>query len=145
MKKDQNGSSRIKSSMIIPIILIFIFMVVMVIYTSRLMYSVAVLNSNAVIEDRIKNTSALIDNDLNTAENVLRVTADSVQHMLVSGSTPTRIHEYLVEETNNVAEHFGKDYNGIYGYIMSKYMDGLNWEPPEDYDPKTRLWYTVAK
>ncbi len=134
-----------KHSMVIPLILVFIFVAVMVGYTSKLIYNVAVLNSSAVIEDRMKNVSSLIENHLNTAENVLQITADSVHHMLISGSTPARIHEFLVEETDNVTEQFGENYNGIYGYIMSKYMDGLNWEPPEGYDPKIRDWYVVAR
>lgn len=145
--KDRNTREygRKKHSMIIPLILVFIFMAVMVAYTSRLMYSVAVTNSNVVIEDRMLNISSMIENHLNTAENVLHVTADSVHHMLVSGSTPARIHEFLVEETNNVSEQFDENYTGLYGYIMSRYMDGLNWEPPEDYDPKSRDWYVIAK
>ncbi len=134
-----------KHSMLLPLILVFVFVVVMVIYTSRLMYSVAVSNSNAVIEDRLLNISSMVENHLNTAENVLHVTADSVQHMMISGSTPARIHEFLVEETNNVSQQFDENYNGIYGYIMNRYMDGLNWEPPEGYDPKSRDWYIAAK
>jgi signal transduction histidine kinase/CheY-like chemotaxis protein len=143
--RNEKKYERKKHSMLVPLILVFIFMVVMIVYTSKLVYSVAVLNSNAVIEDRIKNVSSLVDNHLNTAENVLQITADSVHHMLISGSTPARIHEFLVEETGNVTEQFGEDYHGIYGYIMSRYMDGLNWEPPEDYDPKSRDWYIVAQ
>ena len=137
--------SQKKYSLVIPLILVFVFVAVMVVYTSKLTYSVAVSNSSAVIEDRILNVSSLIDNHLNTAENVLHVTADSVYHMLISGSTPSRIHEFLVEETNNVSEQFDENFNGIYGFIMSRYMDGLNWEPPEDYDPKSRVWYRIAK
>ena len=136
---------RRKHSMIIPLALVFVFIAVMVAYTSRLMHSVAISNSNTVIEDRMLNISAMIENHLNTAENVLHVTADSVYHMLISGSTPARIHEFLVEETNNVSEQFDENYSGLYGYIMSRYMDGLNWEPPEDYDPKSRDWYIVAR
>ena len=132
-------------SMLIPLILVSVFVFVMVIYTSTLVYNVAVLNSNAVIEDRINNVSSLVENHLNTAKNVLQITGDSVQHMMISGSTPTRIHEFLVEESANVEKQFGEDYHGIYGYIMSRYMDGLNWEPPEDYDPKSRDWYIAAK
>ncbi len=139
------GYGRKKSSLGIPLLLVFVFVVVMVVYTSKLVYNVAVFNSNAVIEDRIKNVSSLVENHLNTAENVLQITADSVNHMLISGSTPARIHEFLVEETKNVTEQFGEDYHGLYGYIMSKYMDGLNWEPPEGYDPKSRDWYAVAR
>ena len=144
-KERPNAYGRKKNSMIVPLILVFVFMVVMVVYTSRLMYSVAVSNTNTVIEDRMLNISSMIENHLNTAENVLHVTADSVHHMLISGSTPARIHEFLVEETNNISEQFDENYTGLYGYIMSKYMDGLNWEPPEGYDPKTREWYIVAK
>lgn len=136
---------RKKHSIFIPLILVFVFMAVMVVYTSRLMYNVAVSNSATVIEDRMLNVSSMIENHLNTAENILHVTADSVHHMLISGSTPVRIHEFLVEETNNVEEQFDENYTGLYGYIMSRYMDGLNWEPPEDYDPKTRDWYVIAR
>lgn len=135
---------RKKNNMVIPLILVFVFVTVMVVYTSKLIYSVAVLNSKAVIEERLKNTSSMVENHLNTAENVLQITADSVHHMLISGSTPARIQEFLVEETKNVTEQFGENYHGLYGYIMSKYMDGLNWQPPADYDPKSRDWYVVA-
>ena len=72
-----------KNSMIIPLILVFIFMTVMVIYVSSLMYRVAVSNTNAVMEDRILSVSAMINNHLNTAENVLHVAGDSVNHMLL--------------------------------------------------------------
>ncbi|MBR1832025.1 MAG: response regulator [Ruminiclostridium sp.] len=135
---------RKKKRILIPLILVFIFVIAMVVYTSKLIYNVAVSNSSAVIEDRILNVSSMIDNHLNTAENVLHVTADAVHHMLISGSTPARIHEFLVEETNNVSEQFNENFHGIYGYVMSRYMDGLNWEPPDDYDPKTRDWYVLA-
>ncbi len=133
-----------KTGMIIPMIFLFIFMTVMVLYTTRLMYNVAVSNSNAVMEDRILTVTAMINNHLNTAEHVLHVAGDSVHHMMISGTTSARIHEFLVNETNNVAEQFDENYTGIYGYLMGKYTDGLNWEPPEDYDPKTRDWFIDA-
>ena len=133
-----------KHSLFIPLILVFAFMTVMVLYSSKLMYNVAVSNSNAVMEDRILTVSAMVNNHINTAENVLHVAGDSVHHMLISGTTTARIHEFLVNETVNVAEQFDKNYTGLYGYIMSKYIDGLNWEPPEGYDPKSRDWFTEA-
>ena len=144
-KEEKTANEYKKRSTIIPLIMVSVFVFVMVIYTSTLVYNVAVLNSNAVIEDRISNVSSLVENHLNTAKNVLQITADSVQHMMISGSTPVRIHEFLVEESDNVTKQFGEDYHGIYGYIMSRYMDGMNWEPPEGYDPKIRDWYIVAK
>ena len=140
-----NKKKRKKSGMLIPLILLFVFMTVMIVYVSSLMYRVAVSNSNAVMEDRILTVSAMINNHLNTAENVLHVAGDSVHHMLISGTTSARIHEFLVDETVNVMEQFDENYTGLYGFIMGKYTDGLNWEPPEDYDPKTRDWFIVAK
>jgi signal transduction histidine kinase/DNA-binding NarL/FixJ family response regulator len=134
-----------KHSMLIPLILVFVFVAVMVAYTSKLIYNVAVSNAREVIGDKMLNVSSMIENHLNTAENVLHITADSVHHMLISGSTPARIHEFLVDETNNVSEQFDENFSGIYGYIMSRYMDGLNWVPPEDYDPKSRTWYIIAQ
>ncbi len=144
MNEKQVVRGRRKTGMIIPMIFLFVFMTVMVIYTTRLMYNVAVSNSNAVMEDRILTVSAMINNHLNTAENVLHVAGDSVHHMLISGTTSARIHEFLVDETNNVSEQFDENYTGIYGVIMGKYIDGLNWVPPEDYDPKSRDWFIEA-
>ncbi|MCR4586215.1 MAG: response regulator [Lachnospiraceae bacterium] len=144
-RKETKKTVRRKNSTLLPLILIFIFVGVLVVYTSRLVYSSAVSNSREVISDKILSVSAMMENHLNTAENILHVTADSVYHMIISGSTPARIHEFLVEETNNVYEQYDENFNGLYGYIMSRYLDGLNWEPPEGYDPKSRLWYTCAR
>ena len=144
MAEEIKEKKRKKLGLFIPVILVFTFMTVMVMYSSKLMYNVAVSNSYAVIEDRILTVSAMINNHLSTAENVLQVAGDSVHHMLVSGTTSARIHEFLVNETVNVSEQFDENYTGLYGIIMSKYVDGLNWEPPEDYDPKSRDWYTYA-
>ncbi|MBP5385182.1 MAG: response regulator [Lachnospiraceae bacterium] len=145
MTKKKKKYARKKNGMFIPLILVFVFISVMAVYTSRLMKKAAVSNSTAVIEDRLLNVSSMIDNHLNTAQTVLHVTADGVYHMLISGTTSARIKEFLVEETTNVEEQFNENFTGLYGYIMSQYMDGLNWEPPEGYDPATRDWYIRAK
>ena len=141
----EKTGKRKKNSMIIPIIIVFVFMSVMAAYIISLMYRVAISNSVAVMEDRVLTVSSMINNHLNTAENVLHVAGDAVHHMLISGTTSARVHEFLVDETANVTEQFDENYTGIYGYIMGKYIDGLNWEPPEDYDPKQRDWFICAK
>ena len=142
--RKQINTQKKRNSMLLPLIFVFLFVTVMVVYASRLMYRAAVTNAGAVMEDRILNVSSMIENHVNTAENVLHVTADSVHHMLVSGSTPARIHEFLVEETNNVTEKFSENFTGLYGYIMTKYLDGLNWVPDDDYVPTERDWYRKA-
>jgi signal transduction histidine kinase/CheY-like chemotaxis protein len=134
-----------KFGIALPLLMIFLFVTVMAIYASRLLYRAAASNVQAVMEDRMLNVSSMIENHIGTAKNVLHITADSVHHMLVSGSTPARIHEFLVAETENVSENFDPNFNGLYGYVMTKYLDGLNWEPPEDYDPRSRDWYIAAQ
>ncbi|MCR4896799.1 MAG: response regulator [Lachnospiraceae bacterium] len=134
-----------KFGIALPLMMVFLFVTVMAIYASRLLYRAAASNVEVVMEDRLLNVSSMIENHIGTAKNVLHVTADSVHHMLISGSTPARIHEFLVEETENVSENFDPNFNGLYGYVMTKYLDGLNWEPPEDYDPRSRDWYIAAQ
>ena len=117
----ENPYGRKKRTTPIPLILIFVFIAIMSIYTSRLMQNAAVSNSTALIEDRILNVSSMIDNHLNTAQTVLHVTADAVYHMLVSGSIPARIHEFLVDETNNVEEQFNENFTTIWLYHVPVY------------------------
>ncbi|MBO4394788.1 MAG: response regulator [Eubacterium sp.] len=145
IKTDSKSAGKKKHGMLISLILVFIFVVVMVVYSTTQIYNVSVLNSNDVIEDNIQSVSSLVETHLITAENILEIAADSIHHMLISGSTPARINEFLVSETKKVSEQYNENYAGIYGYIMSRYMDGLEWIPPEDYDPKTRDWYKIAK
>ena len=83
MKEQRKEKITKKNSILIPLVLVFIFVVVMVVYTSRLVYNVAALNSKSIIEDKMRNVSALVENHLNTAENALRITSDSVHHMLI--------------------------------------------------------------
>ena len=56
MKREKNNRAAEKTghrrySMLVPLLLIVLFTVVMVVYTSRLMYNVAISNSSVVIED----------------------------------------------------------------------------------------------
>ncbi len=83
-KESKTTGRRKKNNMLIPLVFVFVFMTVMVVYVSSLMYKVAVSNSYAVMEDRILTVSSMINNHLNTAENVLHVAGDSVHHMLIS-------------------------------------------------------------
>ena len=52
--------------------------------------------------------------------------------------------DYITEETENQKEHFDVNITGLYGVISGVYLDGLAWEPPENYDPTRREWYLAA-
>lgn len=133
-----------KHKMIFPLVIILIFMIGMVAYTSWTLYKVSVSNIREVGEDRIINVSARLDNYLYTTKSVLWVTADTVDHMLRTGRSNEQITAYIAEETTKQATKFDENYTGIYGYINAAYVDGEGWVPPKGYSPTERDWYMKA-
>ena len=131
---NENKGTR-RNNLIIPLLIILCLMVAMVIYTSRIINRVSVANIQEVGEDKISGVTAQLENYLDRAKSVLWVTADTVDHMVHNGGTSEQILHYIVEETERQKQQFDENYTGIYGYIMGEYLDGLNWVPPEGYDP----------
>ena len=136
---------RRKINVIATLLFIFLMMVLVVVYTTRLFLRISVSNIYEVGEDKISGLAVTMENYLDTAKSVLWVTADTVDDMISNGDSSKRILSYLVKETKNQEEQFDENYTGIYGYIRGEYLDGLGWTPPEDYDPLTRDWYLAAK
>ena len=133
-----------RSRLLVPMLLIFLLMVGMVIYTTRVIRNVSVANIREVGEDRISAAAAELENYLETSKSTLWVTADTVDHMVSHGASPEDILNYITVETQNQKYQFDVNINGIYGYVMGEYLDGLAWVPPENYDPTRRDWYLEA-
>ena len=122
----------------------FMLMVLLVAYTTRLMYVSSSSHINELGNDKAAAITAELENYLETARSVLWVAADTVDHMVSNGATNEEIVEYITRESTNTASQFDESYTGLYGYINGKYVDGVGWVPPEDYDPTTRDWYKEA-
>ena len=133
-----------KFHLIIPIIIILVLMIFMVIYTSRIITNVAVSNMREVGEDKISAAAAQLENYLERTKSALWATADTVDFMIKNGTTPAEILDYITAETEHQIEYFDVNITGLYGYIMDEYLDGVGWEPPENYDPTRREWYVAA-
>ena len=141
----KNPSEKLhKTNLIIPILIILGLMICMVFYTYRTIHNVAVTNIQEVGEDRLSAATARLENYLETSKSSLWVTADTVDHMIHSGASTDEILAYITEETTNQKQHFDVNINGLYGYIMGEYLDGIGWEPSENYDPTRRDWYLAA-
>ena len=138
------GTGRRRNNLIIPLMLILCLMILMVLYTSRVINEVTISNLHEMGEDRISSVEAELINYLDSNKSVVRVTADTVDHMVRKGRSSEEILNYIQEETKILAEQFNEDYTGLYGYIQGRYLDGLAWVPPEGYDPVQRMWYTSA-
>ncbi len=142
--KQKESKAYIKPALILPLLLILIFMVIMVSYTSSALYRSSVSTLKEVGADKVTGIASRLENYLYTAKSVLWVTADSVEHLTRNSATPEQILEYLTEQSAKQAEQFDESYTGIYGYIMGEYLDGVGWTPPEGFDPTTRDWYQTA-
>ena len=119
----------------------FVLMALLVAYTTRLMYESSSKHINEIGNDKAAAITAELENYLETARSVLWVAADTVDHMVAKGATNEEIVEYITRESTNTASQFDESYTGLYGYINGKYVDGVGWVPPEDYDPTVRDWY----
>ena len=131
-------------NLFVPMIVIFCLMVVMVLYTSRVIQDVATGKIHEMGEDRISGVAAQLENYLERTKSALWVSADTVDYMIRNGASTQYILDYIMEETDHQKERFDVNITGLYGYIQGEYLDGVAWVPPEDYDPTQRDWYKVA-
>lgn len=142
--KKVNEGKRGRLNFIITIAVTLALMAFAVIYNNVLLHRASVLS---VYEDgaaEIKTMAAELENYLTVASTTLRVTADSVDLMEKSGSSIDEIQRFLVAQTTRQAEQFDENFTGLYAYINGQYLDGLNWVPPEGYEPTSRDWYKAA-
>lgn len=135
---------KIKLNLTLPLAITFFLMVLVVYYTSALFYRISVSNLYEVGTDKISSVTANLGNYLDTTKSVLWVTADTVDVMVQSKVPSSAIRDYLVLETQKHKSQFDENYTGLYGYISGEYLDGLEWVPPDDYDPVQRDWYNLA-
>ena len=135
---------RNKFNLILTLVVTFGLMVFAVIYTSRLFYKVSVTGQYEAGENKVESTAAELENYLSVAQSTLKVTADTVDIMVQNGESNERVAWYIVDQTQNQKREFDENFTGLYGYINGQYIDGLQWEPPEDYDATKRDWYKLA-
>lgn len=131
-------------SRVFPLTLIFIFIIGMVAYSTRLLYDSAVSNVRKTGEDRMHSVTSQLEDYMDTVMSVVWVAADTVDYMAADGSRPEDILRYLKKESNFLPEQFDEDYSSLYGSIMGEFLDGDGWVPPAGYDPKERDWYKAA-
>ncbi|MBO4749190.1 MAG: response regulator [Lachnospiraceae bacterium] len=136
---------RRKMNIALTLLVIFVLMILVVVYTTRLFLRISVSNITEVGEDKASSLAVSLENYLDTAKSVLWVVADTVDEMVKNGDDPDRIQQYLIGESKNQEQQFDENYTGLYGYIQGEYLDGVGWFPPEGYDPTQRDWYLAAR
>ncbi len=135
---------RSRKNLVIPLVLTFILMALLVVFTSRVIFRTAFSSVVELGDDKTTAITADLENYMETAKSVLWTVADTVDHMVEKGATEAEIVEYITRESSRTEKQFDESYTGIYGVIHGEYIDGVGWVPPEDYDPTTRDWYKTT-
>lgn len=98
----------------------------------------------SVGENSLGREREQVNGYLQKSISILEISAVAVEDMIAQGRKAPNFYKLFERETNTFAEDFDENYTGIYGYILSEYIDGTGWVPPEDYVPEERAWYTGA-
>lgn len=119
-------------------------MALLVVFTTRAIYQSAYSSIHELGDDKISSVNADIERYLETAKSVLWVEAETVDHMISKGASIDDIREYLTREATNTGKQFDSSYMGAYGAVLGGFVNGVDWDPPADYDPTDRDWYKDA-
>lgn len=130
---------------IMTVIGILAALIMMVTFNYLSFYNNAVNDLENVGASNLAQEREQIEGYLTKGLDVLQVTAISVEFMMQDGATSEEIENFLVEESKRYMEDIDENFTGIYGLFNDTYIDGIGWVPDEDYDPRTREWYTTAK
>lgn len=142
--KKANELKQSRNNFIFTIVVTLLLMVFAGIYNNVILYNSAVVGVYEDAKAEIKSTATELESYLTVAETTLRVSADSVGLMEQNGNSISDMKKYIVDQTTLVSEQFDENFTGIYAYIDGVYLDGLNWVPPEGYEPTERDWYKAA-
>lgn len=82
-------------------------------------------------------------NYFQTSIDAMDLVAYTVDDLMQGGASNTVLELYLVSETERYKAAISEEYNGIYGVLRGKFMDGTGWRPEEEYDPTERTWYKM--
>ncbi|MCR5356406.1 MAG: response regulator [Lachnospiraceae bacterium] len=136
--------SRSRFNFVFTLLVTLALMIFVVAYTSRLFRRISLDSLMGAGEDKAAATATELENYLVVAQSTLGAVADTVD-LMVKGNEPNeKIRRYIVDQTTNQKDHLDENFTGLYGYVNGVYMDGLEWEPPEDYNPVERDWYKEA-
>ena len=125
------------------VVLAFLTMIVV-----SILYVRAIVNQHMAInsEEIMGSANATIQSLLSEAEITLANVAFSIDNLLHEDTSFENIEKFFVSVSRwhdtDKREYFA--FNGLYGFINDRYIDGSGWVPPADYNPRMRPWYIGA-
>jgi len=148
-------NSRYSRSVYIQITAVVTAFTLLVVLSSSLMGNIVKNNMRDSIEAAFYDTTQNINTDLLELETLLVYISETVRLMILKGFDFDTVTNYITEitEYSMLADERLKVYaTGIYADFDvfgttpkgGRFFDGTGWEPPDDFMPNQRPWYTAA-
>jgi signal transduction histidine kinase/DNA-binding response OmpR family regulator len=117
------------------------------IFTSRIVHGYLIENARSVLA----YGEAQIESDLLEPRISLGSFSQTVRALIVNGYDTAQVQDFI----NELSEYVRKtgrptsNFNGFYGYFETLpggpvFINGFYWNPPDDFYPMERAWYTSA-
>lgn len=136
---------REKHQYVMTLLFTLLALIFMVAYNFITFYSNAVSNMIEMGESALAEETEKLDSYLAKGMDVVQVTAITVEYMMQQGASARDIESFLLEESERYKEDIDINFTGIYGLFQGTYIDGIGWEPPDDYVAQEREWYIAAQ
>lgn len=136
--------NRFHIQFIVTLVATLLALALIVCYTFGSFYSIAKEDAITIGQNAVSEEAEKVNNFLLKGLDVMQVTGLVIDYMMQEGKSAKEIEEFLLEESEKYEESVDKNFTGIYGVIHDVYIDGIGWEPDEDYVPQDRPWYTTA-
>ena len=155
MKFISEKDSRYSNSVYIQITAVVTAFTLLVVLSSSLMGNIVKNNMRDSIEAAFYDTTQNINTDLLELETLLLYISETVRLMILKGFDFDTVKNYITEITEYsmfADERFKVYATGIYAVFDvfgttpkgGRFFDGTGWQPPDDFIPSQRPWYTAA-
>jgi len=143
MKTEESKSKSVRFRQILLVCFAFILMVGISFTATNI-----ILRRHLAYEaqELLRVAELTIKSNLREALTTLIESSFTVRYMIEQGESQENLQRYMVDVTDWLMSNDDLVYgfNGLYGYVRGDYLDGTNWEPPEDYVPQERPWFIAA-
>lgn len=118
---------------------------IMVMHNYITFYSNAAENLEDIGTASLAQVTEQLEGYLSTGMNAVQTTAVTLEYMMENDSSPEKLEEFLTYESAKYTAEIDENFTGIYGLFNGTYIDGIGWVPDENYVPREREWYIIAK
>lgn len=144
-RMEQIARTYIEKMYVLTIVGTLAALFIMVAYNYSTFYSNAAANLEDIGVSSLAQVTEQLEGYLSTGMNAVQTTAVTLEYMMENNTSSESIEEFLVYESDKYTSEIDENFTGIYGLFHGEYIDGIGWVPDENYVPKEREWYIVAK